>query len=312
MLLTTEEAHGLLKSGGDGGGASVDPNNAANILGAIYTDIYLSNDFGGKFKSFNTGKDDCEGNPRLSPIRNDRGEHTVFYTACNKNVYYTNSSLKSWEKLNETAFSQVVYNVIVTPHSSSGGTVVYVCFEGRPKPDPNEKLEVYDKGKWYERSSGLPSGADVRTVCLPYDGNNTAYALMNGLSSPGEKIFKTTNKGVNWENITGDLPEMIAVGDLFPAPNEPEILYLGTVSGFFRSANGGRNWERWDNGMPQSLIISELKYIDSTAYNGKFYIAAASYGRGIWVRNIYEDEGKVIKPKEEKEKVKGNKEKKGK
>ena len=109
---------------------------------------------------------------------------------------------------------------------------------------------------------------------------------MDGLSSPGEKIFKSTNKGINWENITGDLPEMIAVGDLLQHPADPNKLFLGTAFGFFKSINGGINWERWDNGIPQSTIISELKLIDSTKYNGKLYVAAATYGRGIWIREI--------------------------
>ena len=308
VVSTDGSASWVFKEGGDGSGASINPNNASNILGGIYNDIFLSNDYGNAFAPFDKGKDDCKGNPRLSPIRNDRGEHPVFYTVCSKTVYYTNSSETRWEKLNKTEFSQIVNNVIVTPRTSQNEPVVYVCFEGRPKPDPNQKLQVYDNGKWYERSTGLPSGADVRTVSLPYKGDNTAYALMNGVSSPGEKIFKTTNKGVKWENITGDLPELIAVGDLFPAPNDPDKLYLGTVSGFFRSTNGGVNWERWDNGMPPSLIISEIKYIDSTAQNGKFYIAAASYGRGIWVRNISDNDEKVNRKNEEKE-IKTNDEK---
>jgi hypothetical protein len=211
-------------------------------------------------------------------------------------------------KLNESAFSQNVNNIRVTPHSAQYPSVVYACFQGRPKPDPVNKLKVYDKGEWYERSSGLPASADVRTVSLPYTGYNTAYALMDGLSSPGEKIFKTTNRGINWENITGDLPEMIAVGDLFPNPADPDKLFLGTAFGFFRSTNGGLNWERWNNGMPGSLIISELKYIDSTSHNGKFYIAAATYGRGIWIRNINDNDASDMKnPEQENTKIKNEK-----
>ena len=282
----------------------IDPNNAENILGAIYTDISASSDYGAKFKLFNKGKEDCKGNPRLSPLRNDRGNPVTFYTSCSKSVYYTKNINGNWEKVKDAEFSQVVNNIKVTP---SNPVVIYVCFEGRPKPDPQNKLKVYENGAWYERSAGLPSAADVRTVGLPYKGNTTAYALMDGLNTPGEKIFKTTNKGINWENVTGDLPDMIAVGDLFPDPSNESKLFLGTAFGFFKSTNGGINWERWDNGMPNSLIISELKYIDSTGYNGKFYIAAATYGRGIWIRNINEDESKNNPEEKEKPKTKQNK-----
>ena len=248
------------KLGGDGGGASVDPQNASIIFGAIYNDIYVSTNFGEIFKNSKNGKEDCKGNPRLSAIRNDRGNPAVFYTNCSKSVYMTKDEGKNWEKLNEAAFPSIVNNFSVTPISKSYPSVVYACLWSAGKPGPDDKLEVYDKGTWYDRSAGLPASAYVRTVSLPNTGYETAYALMDGLISPGEKIFKTTNRGLNWENITGDLPEMIAVGDLLQHPSEPKILFLGTAFGFFKTTNGGLNWERWNNGMPQSVIISELKY----------------------------------------------------
>src|SRR4030095_2802024 len=50
------------------------------------------------------------------------------------------------------------------------------------------------------------------------------------------------------------------------------------------------NWMRWSNGMPDAAIITEMRWIDSTAENGKFYVAACSYGRSIWVRDVSGDD----------------------
>jgi photosystem II stability/assembly factor-like uncharacterized protein len=309
VILSTDGGYTWnFKIGGDGGGVSIDPNNSSNIFGASYTNIYVSTNNGIKFSASNTGMEDCKGTPRLSNLRNDRGKPVTFFTNCGNYVYFTKNYGNVWEFLNSSAFTKVVNNISVTPNTSGQSSIVYACLLEGARPDTNNKLKVYENGEWFERSSSLPSSASVRTVSLPYTGYKVAYALIDGLNTPGNKIFKTTDCGLYWKNITGDLPGIIAVSNLFPNPMNPNILYLGTAFGFFRSTNNGLNWERWNNGMPNSVIISDLKYIDSTKQNGKFYIAAATYGRGIWIRNISSDEIiDIKKPKEELKKKKNTK-----
>jgi hypothetical protein len=63
------------------------------------------------------------------------------------------------------------------------------------------RLRVFDGGAWYERSAGLPSGILVRGGFPHPTDTQKAYALMDGMEFPG-KVFKTTNRGVTWTNIT--------------------------------------------------------------------------------------------------------------
>ena len=74
--------------------------------------------------------------------------------------------------------------------------------------DNLNKLKVYDDGTWYERSSGLPKDMYIKAVAISSKNNNTAYALMSGPGSAADKIFKTTDRGKNWKNITGNLPDV--------------------------------------------------------------------------------------------------------
>jgi len=42
--------------------------------------------------------------------------------------------------------------------------------------------------------------------------------------------------------------------------------------------------------MPEATIVTEMAYIDSIAINGRFYVLAATYGRGIWQREVSGDD----------------------
>jgi hypothetical protein len=80
------------------------------------------------------------------------------------------------------------------------------------------------------------------------------------------------------------------MGDLVVHPDDSNLLYLGTEFGCYRSLNGGGAWERWNNGMPQATIVTELGYADRRQIDGTFLILAATYGRGVWARNILGDD----------------------
>jgi hypothetical protein len=48
--------------------------------------------------------------------------------------------------------------------------------------------------------------------------------------------------------------------------------------------------------MPEANIVTEMKWIDSTLQNGKFYVVAGTFGRSIWVRDISGDDPIGIVP----------------
>jgi hypothetical protein len=278
--------------GGDGAGIAIDPNNSSNVYGilgvyggAISFQRFRSNDAGQTWTGINGGIA-ADGNWAPN-IRCEKNNGQTLYTNANNFVYKSTNGGGSWFTLNTTGFTYNVANVNVSV--GSGTPVIYACLNSTT--DAANKLKVYDGGTWYERSTGLPTGARVRTVAQHPNNNNRAYALMNGLGVPPtqgpHKIFKTFNRGVTWIDITGDLPD-IPVGDLVPHPTDTNILYLGTEMGCYKTENGGASWVKWNTGMPKANIITEMTFLDSTAQNGKFYILAASYGRSIWIRQIDE------------------------
>ncbi|MCK5051597.1 MAG: T9SS type A sorting domain-containing protein [Candidatus Cloacimonetes bacterium] len=85
-----------------------------------------------------------------------------------------------------------------------------------------------------------------------------------GAASGG--IYKTTDEGVNWENIFTDAP-VIAIGDLAIDPNNENIIYAGTGEansssfsfvgdGLYKSVNAGESWQHI--GLENSAYIGRI------------------------------------------------------
>jgi photosystem II stability/assembly factor-like uncharacterized protein len=276
--------------GGDGGGISIDPNDAHRVFGTL--GVYGGNwafqrhrsvDFGQTWVGINNGIDPS--GQWYHKIRNDQVGPVYLFNNSGPYVYTSTNYGDQWTKLNATAFpTSEVYNMTVSRYTSPSA-VVYACL---PSTTTTTKLRVYDSGTWYERSTGFPSSVWVHAVKPHPTNSNIAYAVMNSFSA-GQKVFKTTNRGQVWTNITGDLPD-IPLADIVPHPTDNNKLYLGSEMGCYKTTNGGVNWIRWNNGMPQANIISEMSYIDSISSNGRYYIVAGTYGRAIWIREISGDD----------------------
>ncbi len=220
----------------------------------------------------------------FSPVERDtRGR---MYTQTMFSVYSRDAADTVWTKENEPGMiTSIITDFTVSPHPDLQN--IYVCLN---TTTASRRVLAKQEGQWFERGWGLPAGGLVRTV-VPHPANyNVAYALMDGLDTPGQKIYKTTNLGQDWENITGDLPN-VPLADLVVHADTDEVLYLGTGGyGFFRSGNGGGQWARWNNGAPEALMVTELKTVDLRFGYGGYHLVAGTYGRGIYRRDIEDDE----------------------
>jgi hypothetical protein len=50
--------------------------------------------------------------------------------------------------------------------------------------------------------------------------------------------------------------------------------------------DGGATWERWNSGMPDAVIVTEMELVDLREDSGELMVAAGTYGRGFWTRNL--------------------------
>jgi len=113
-----------------------------------------------------------------------------------------------------------------------------------------------------------------RVICDPID-ENTFYIIRSGYS-PGNKIYKTTDLGENWINISGDLPN-IPHNDFFVDP-ETNNYYTANDFGVYSSSDGGSTWVREGSGMP-FVVANDFDYV---VYDSVAYLRIATFGRSVF------------------------------
>ncbi|MCA9752797.1 MAG: T9SS type A sorting domain-containing protein, partial [Gemmatimonadetes bacterium] len=212
----------------------------------------------------------------LTKILHDRVAPVYVYTSALDRVYRSIDFGASWDSLG-SALPQTVLSLEVSQWTP-GGSNVWAGTAGG--------LWVYEgpQFQWVDRSASLPVSGTIRRIVAPTFVREDAYILMEGMT-PGQQIFRTTDTGQTWSNVTGDLPG-VPVGDLVQHPTDPQRLYLGTEMGCFRSTNGGTTWLRWNDGMPEANIVTDFATVDSLTTSGRFYVVAGTFGRGVWMREI--------------------------
>lgn len=92
----------------------------------------------------------------------------------------------------------------------------------------------------------------------------------------GNYVFKSKDRGDNWEVISGDLSlseypgkKSVAAGALAESPMNAGLIYMGTDRGaFWITQNGGESWEERSAGLPDNYIRSIVpsKYSESRVY----------------------------------------------
>ncbi len=122
----------------------------------------------------------------------------------------------------------------------------------------------------------LPNRRITRITVDPGD-NQVVYVTFGGFS--GDNIYKSTNGGATWSDITGPfggptaLPD-VPVRDLEVHPANSSWLYAGTELGIFTSENGGASWMLPHDG-PSNVSVDELFFLGST-------LVAVTHGRGLF------------------------------
>lgn len=126
---------------------------------------------------------------------------------------------------------------------------------------------------------GVPDGIWVSRVEASHFHEGTCYVTFDGHRSDNFTpwVFKTTDFGKTWTNISNNLPDGQVTYVIREDPINRNLLFVGTEFGLFVSLDGGGNWERFMNNLPtvavHDIIIHPL-YKD---------IIIGTHGRGIWI-----------------------------
>ncbi len=127
---------------------------------------------------------------------------------------------------------------------------------------------------------GLPPNSPVSHVEPSRTGAGVAYVTFDRHMFDDFRpyVFKTTDFGQTWTNITGNLPEKGYVHVLREDPKNPNVLYVGTELGIFVSFTGGRQW------VPLRMKnLPTVAVHDIQVHPRDNDLIIGTHGRGIWI-----------------------------
>ncbi len=128
---------------------------------------------------------------------------------------------------------------------------------------------------------GVPKFSEIASIEPSRTAADTAYVAFENhwFDDLHPYVFKTTDAGKTWTNITGNLPQSAYVWVVREDPKNPRLLYAGTETGLFVSFNGGNEWTRLKmKGFPVAEPVRDLMI-----HPRENDLIIATHGRSLWI-----------------------------
>ena len=186
------------------------------------------------------------------------------------NVKAANSSNVSWTAISTGETS----NCDVIEQSLADVDILYASRGSALKRTDNANDAT---PSWTSCTS--PSGSNITALETNETDANIVYA------TAGSKVYKSTDKGANWTDISGTLPS-ININTIVYRKNSNEELYIGTKNGVFVRNAGMSDWLAFSTGLPFTDVRELEIYYDTEGTQDR--LKAATYGRGLWQSDLVE------------------------
>jgi photosystem II stability/assembly factor-like uncharacterized protein len=232
------------------------------------------------------------------PLAIDPFDHNTVYYGCQV-IFRTSNGGQSWQvispDLSTHDTSRIVSSGGVSPDNLGQfyGEVVFAIApsalqRGLIWAGTNDGLVwlTRDGGKHWTNVTanipGLPAWGTVRKIEPSSFDAGTAYLAVDFHLMDDRKpyIYKTTDYGHTWTNITGDLPTggpLDYVMAVTENPNRRGMLFAGTGHGFYYSLDDGGHWVHYQDGLPAAevtWIVVPKVWHD---------VVVSTYGRGLYI-----------------------------
>lgn len=275
---------------GDGIFGAIDPNSPNYVYMGTQFNIHRHDSGGSKFAlnpdgsaggGWNLGiftqNDIAQGDsiPFVVPFEIDpvQGNNIYAASAGGRDVlaglYHSANRGESWTRISQVTGEGRPTSISVSPVNNN-----YVWYGAG---DGYVYLYNRSTAQTARLGSTLPSRYLTRIEASPNDAN-TVYVTYSGYNSntftPG-KVFKSTDLGQTWQNISGNLPD-IPVSAIAIDPANENRIWVGSDVGVYQTEDGGTSWQSYRGNMPV-VAIMDMVYNSTTKY-----LMASTHGRGMW------------------------------
>lgn len=275
----TYNATGWVQSGGgDGMECAVDYTDATYTYYTIYYgDIYRLHNNGSELHIAGNGTFGInESGAWVTPFILGESDVKMMFAGY-KNVWRCNdvrsTNSLTWTKISNNLGGSNSSNMAVLEQSPASTGILYAARYDNKLFRTDNCLAT--SPAWTDLTSYLPaSGTPTDLEAHPTDPNIVYMTL-------GNYIYKSSNKGQSWTNISGNLP-VIHMSSVVYYENASEGLYVGTDAGVYYKDQNTGTWLPFHTGLPANAEITELEiYYDNDSVSADV-IRASTYGRGLW------------------------------
>lgn len=129
----------------------------------------------------------------------------------------------------------------------------------------------------------LPQLAWVSDLKPDPNDNNVLWMTYSDINAGGGergRIWKSTNQGTSWTDMTNNFPRSLPATAVLVDPNNSNTVFIGSDIGVYRSDNGGASWVYWNEGMPPAVVT------DFAYFGPQRKLRVSTYGRGLFETEI--------------------------
>ncbi|GJM32559.1 MAG: hypothetical protein DHS20C18_15600 [Saprospiraceae bacterium] len=260
---TSEQDDWLRIYGGDGFQLLFHPTNADVTYAETQNGNFVVSTDGSwqNWSSANTGMDSDDRTNWDTPLVMSPHNPDVMYTGTYRLYRSTAGVFPLWEPVSDDLTDgpgdAARYHTITTLHESPlvPGLVYVGTSDGNVW-----RVDNVDDFNWTNVTAGITDRYVTDIKASPYH-EDWVYVTVSGYkdndSSP--HIFRSTDRGVNWESIDGDLPDL-ALNDVYILPNNQDTaLFVASDGGVYGSMTAGQTWQRLGNNLP-FVPVYDLEY----------------------------------------------------
>lgn len=239
-----------------------------------------------------------------SPLIISAFDHKRLYFAANI-LFRSDDQGNAWKAISPDLTRQIDRNKLkvmgrvqpadaVAKHASTSfyGNIVSLC------ESPKDEKTLYvgtddglvqvtqdggDTWQKIERFPGVPEMSYVSCLVASMHETGTIYAAFDNHKNGDFKpyMLRSPDRGKNWVNVAGDLPERNIVYSIAEDHENPQMLFAGTEFGVYVSLDGGTKWFKLKGDLPTIAIR------DVAVQRRENDLALASFGRGLFILDDY-------------------------
>lgn len=201
----------------------------------------------------------------LTPVDMDPTDGDRLYLSTSQGIFRTTNG-SSWSQVSTHRARWIAV-------SDADPMVVWTTF-------PNTTRISEDGGDtWRLADGGLPVISQVTKIEGHPTARGSAFLTIGGYGTGQPHVYRTTDYGHSWADVSGDLPDA-PVSTLIVDPENPGHWYIGTDTGVWVTTNGGVNWNPYGTGLA-SVVVADLEIRKPDRK-----LVAGSYGRGMWETDL--------------------------